>query len=256
MFQWLADLGKDIDGKRFTMNFRHFEGIQSREPWVITELKKNHDSNQRDFVRRTKMPRAWIKMTSDNVYHIRQFMRQVHENDLLSPTQFSSSDLNGALRRMLALLALMYGCFPEASLWLTVMDQLLENLAGFFRGNTSAPFTTVSMTRVATALKQGTSPMTVQVPATAEVVGRLEREFKSRRVFAELASFFRGAILLSYGGASQTKSMILLKDRAIWYDGVLKLSTKCGHAWCADQVRAISSDGVRKFSISITTRGS
>jgi hypothetical protein len=157
---------------------------------------------------------------------------------------------------MLALLALMYGCFPEASLWLTVMGQLLENLAGFFRGNISAPFTTASMTRVATVLKQGTSPTTVQVPATAEVVGRLESEFKSRRVLAELARLFYGAEPLSYGGASQTKSMMLLKDRAIWHDGVLKLSTKCGHAWCADQVRAISSKGFKKLSISITTRGS
>lgn len=127
----------------------------------------------------------------------------------------------------------MYGCAPEASLWLTTMDSLLEDLASLLIGSTDPRMGTVKMERFRQIRSNETKDP--QAPLSAAGIDHLEKADRARRFFAELARFYRGAVQFAYAGASWKKKA-LAKDTATWYESLLRWSYLCGAEGCTEKL--------------------
>jgi len=72
-----------------------------------------------------------------------------------------------------------------------------------------------------------------------EAIKRLDREHFARRLFSELALFYRGTVLLLHGAACKHSSNPVRSERAIqWYTQLIAWSDKCGHPDCKEQLKA------------------
>lgn len=176
--------------------------------------------------------------------------------ELVKYEMLASSDpetfekLQTTLRRMYAVLAIVYGCTAEDSLLLAVMDRLLEDLAGLLIGSVDPKLESVRMHNAALAMNKKS-----QVGKRKLHVNdfkRLEREHKAREVFAELARFYRGAVITLHAACSYGKSNEVDRDIELWYNGLLKNLASCGHGSCSEQLKVEHNS--KGWSVSVAVR--
>ncbi|KAI7499069.1 hypothetical protein KC367_g4785 [Hortaea werneckii] len=171
-------LAIDADGDRIRRlagrccaNLEHFTSVIKRPEHVVNAESHSH------FFRITTY---YLGVNEDNIFHMKRLSRQLRGNQLLRP-EVSGERLQTTLRRMFGLLSLMHCCVVEGSLWLTVMDSLLDELSQLVLGHVGAPLNTATthyFTRAA-----GTDKLE---PLLQSDIDRMERIDKARRVFSEV----------------------------------------------------------------------
>ncbi|TKA65758.1 hypothetical protein B0A55_10835 [Friedmanniomyces simplex] len=232
---WLNALSSDIDQARFELVFQEFENIQQC-PESCRKAKKSD--------------RIWhwqatqhLNVIKDNMWHVRNFVEGLVNDRLLravGPGEDVKAMLNQTLRRMWALLALAYGCFGDIDLLCTVMDRLLEDLAGLLLGQVDPKMETIAMQEVFKAIAKdnaGQSPRLVNFMKTEAV---LESHHQARLIYSEIARFYRGAIVLAVSKVSPTQRS---KDQQeLWYHNFLKYLDSCGHPSCKEQLKVTRMD--------------
>lgn len=242
---WLKEMATEFDEKRFILNFRDFEALVTRpEDCANAKPKANYwccKHNHLDIAR-------------DNITHVRRLLCHMRENDMISDLD----NLQLTMRRMYALLALMYGCVAEGAILLTVMDQLLENLAKSVIGNVNPKLESEKMQSAIRSMHQ--KPSTRKRALAINDLKRLEREHKAREVFAEVVRFYHGAAILLFSAASGGKSDQAEDQTIKWYEGIINLSSKCGHSKCVDQLeikksKKVTGEGDR-WALSTAVKGS
>jgi len=86
-----------------------------------------------------------FRMAHDNMYHFFRLADSIfREHALLTNADGAIPQIQYNMKRMIALVAIVYGCISEGSLWLPIMDFLLENLARRVVGHTDVNFEMVS----------------------------------------------------------------------------------------------------------------
>lgn len=108
---------------------------------------------------------------------------------------------------------------------------MLEDLARLIRGQTDPRLTTAKMERLRKLREAGGDPQAFAPLSQAEIES-LERDDLARRLFAELARFYRGAILLTYAAASYKAKG---KD-LIWHNNLIQWSSICGDEACVERL--------------------
>ena len=193
------------------------------------------------------------------MWHVRSLVKDMVDAELLRPDQAGEQSkreqLQRSLRRMWALLAVAYGCCGEVGLLCTLMDRLLEDLASLFEGHTDPKMETTSMQKIAQQIqdfevKKVTTAFTnpnksskfmdaAELTGDAEV---LERHFRVRMAFSEVARFYRGAIMLAISKVSSTYHHTTKDQKQIWYSELLKMCETCGHPSCKQQIQVKRMD--------------
>lgn len=226
--------------ERFKLNYEMFELCVDRPDVFRKREKVKHRDNKILHMKYGRLITA-----HDNVYHIRSLLNLLFTEHLIigsvdKPDLVDILRLNVDTRRMWALLAVMYGCVREPAIWLTVMDALLENLARTVRGHVDHAYETVTMFRTDQILSYTTSLNRNTLPSQCSeaFLKRLRRENFARNVFAEMARFFRGAVLLTFAEASVSRSPSKRGDPEFkqWYDELIKWHGQCGHPNCYEQL--------------------
>ncbi|KAI6841847.1 hypothetical protein KC340_g2211 [Hortaea werneckii] len=206
---------------RFCANLKHFTSIVKRPEHVVNAESHSH------FFRITTY---YLGVIEDNIFHIKKLISQLRENQLLRP-EVSEERLQRTLGRMFGLLSLMHGCVVEGSLWLTVMDALLDELSQMVLGEVDAPLNTATMhyfTRAA-----GTDKLQ---PLLQSDINRMERIDKARRVFSEVVRFYRGCVMLAFVGVSCGHGE---RDRTTtrWFENLVRWSYICRLETCHEKLR-------------------
>jgi len=135
-----------------------------------------------------------FQMAHDNIYHMRVLMDEIfRKQDLfnMDTNEDVQSQAHWIIKRMIAVLAVMYGCVSEGSLWLPIMDRLLEDLARRVVGHVDHNFETVRFQKLA-ALLGGNMEHESPPKLSNTVLKRLEKEHRARRLFSDIAVFYRG----------------------------------------------------------------
>ncbi|KAI7182637.1 hypothetical protein KC363_g8665 [Hortaea werneckii] len=168
---------------RCCANLEHSTFVVERPEHVVNAESHSH------FFRITTY---YLGVNEDSIFHMKRPSRQLRDNQLLRP-EVSGERLQTTLRSMFGLLSFMHCCDVEGSLWLTVMDSLLDELSQLVLGDVGAPLNTATMhyfTRAA-----GTNKLK---PLLQSDIDRMERIDKARRVFSEVVRFHRGCVMLAF----------------------------------------------------------
>lgn len=243
--QWLKEMAATFDEKRFILNFRDFEALVTRPE---------------DCAKASSGANYWIRkhnhldIARDNIAHVRRLVCHMRENDMISDLD----NLQVTMRRLYALLALIYGCVAEGAILLTVMDQLLENLAKSVIGNVNPKLESSKMQSAIRLMHQ--QPSMRKRALAINDLKRQEREHKAREVFAEVVRFYHGAAILLFSAASGGKSEEVDSRTVKWWEGIINLSSKCGHSKCVDQLeikksKKVTGEGDR-WALSIAVKDS
>lgn len=219
---------QELNKDRFRANMTHFEAIAVRD-YRISGAK----STSGIFAN----PSLRIVLISDNLFHVKSLVAQLHRDGMVVG---SDEELQTAMRRMWALVSVMHGCAPEGSLWLTVMDSLLEDLVHLLIGNASAKMHTAKMQRLEKFRAAGYN--SAKVSSLAGKMSRSENEWlnkcdRARLVFAELARFYRGAVILAYASVSW-RSKLTDEVGLGWYQNLIRWSYMCGADSCVEKLVA------------------
>lgn len=172
---------------RCCADLEHFTSVVKRSEHVV-----NAESHSQFF----RITTYYLGVNEDNIFHMKRLSRQLRDNQLLRP-EVSGERLQTTLRRMFGLLSLMHCCVVEGSLWLTVMDSLLDELSQLVLGHVGAPLNTATthyFTRAA-----GTDKLE---PLLQSDIDRMERIDKARWVLSEVVRFYRGCVMLAFVGVS------------------------------------------------------
>lgn len=130
-----------------------------------------------------------------------------------------------------ALVAILYGCAPEGGLWLSVMDSLLEDFASMLIGSLDPHLSSSKIQKFYQMRQQGSE--TVPELSTNDI-SILEQTDRSRRLFAELARFYRGACQFAFVATTFTSRK---QDRkTTWYEGLIRWSYICGAETCTEKL--------------------
>ncbi|KAI7089345.1 hypothetical protein KC356_g2489 [Hortaea werneckii] len=218
------DAGKDRIRRligRFRANPEHFTSVIKRPEHVVNEESHSH------FFRITTY---YLGVIEDNIFHMKKLIRQLRDNQLLRP-EVSEERLQTTLKRMFGLLSLMHGCVLEGSLWLTVMDNLVDELSQLVLGDVDAPLNAATMhyfTRAA-----GTDKLE---PLLQSDVDRMEGIDKARRVFSEVVRSYRGCVMLAFVGVSWRHGE---RDRTTtrWFENLVRWSYVCRLEACHEKLR-------------------
>lgn len=249
---------KQINKNRFRANVHRFESIIARPAKLVeataTSVVLIHPSAEN---------RAAV--VEDNLYHVRALIHIMFRKGLfVQPSDVSyRMRIHTLLRRMFALVALMYGCVSEGSLWLTTMDTLLEDLAKRVVGHVDPKSATITMRRLPLILAcraavDRPSQMALNLPTTSATVqiSELERENRALIYFAELARFYRGAVLMAYTSVSWSGGT--WTNRQLWYESLINWNEECGLDNCIEALKIAdnprTSTQFRKFGLSVAVK--
>jgi len=182
-----------------------------------------------------------FQMAHDNIYHMRVLMDEIfRKQDLfnMDTNEDAQSQAHWIIKRMIAVLAVTYGCVSEGSLWLPIMDRLLEDLARRVVGHVDHNFETVRFQKLA-ALLAGNMEHERSLKMSNTVIKRLEKEHRARRLSSELAVFYRGSVYLVCAAACKHASSQVSSARTKeWYEQLLGWSSRCPHPGCVEQLVA------------------
>lgn len=251
--QWLEDESANFNRDFFQLTFREFEGVLDRpEPCIRAD--------KHDLIWRWK-PTMHLVVVKDNMWHVRHHVADLVECDLLRESKTSVGYdevlnlLQQTLRRMWALLALMYGCCREVGLLCTVMDRLLEDLAELLVGHVDPHLETIAMQKVVEAIAS-TSAEKQETSNFLKTPELLERHHRARVVFSEIARFYHGAIIIGVSKVSATYHHTSKEEKQTWYEELLKLMLTCGHPSCKEQIQVKRMDwGVKTEQKSAPKKG-
>ncbi|KAI7226472.1 hypothetical protein KC330_g8807 [Hortaea werneckii] len=247
--KWLQEMFSNVNMQRFSLNFRDFEKTVTRPEDCVNAAPHSFFWGARH--RRLDIAR-------DNIVHVRRLVAELVENDMIANFDVDEkieSQLQLTLRRMYALLAVMFGCCAEGAIMLTIMDHLLEELGSLVIGTLDPKLESNRMQKAATALHR--SSTTAKSKLNVNDFQRLEREHKAREVFAEVARFYRGAVMLLFVSASYRKSNKAQEEFEQWYNGLVAYIGRCGHSSCGEQLkvrRLEESEGGRAWALSVAVR--
>ncbi|KAM3424030.1 hypothetical protein BST61_g11419 [Cercospora zeina] len=218
---------------RFTTNMKHFMNLKER-PEMMAKAKNDEDVFNNVYRR--------LEAVEDNMFHVKALVATMVQHDLIRRDR-GEDDLQDCLKRMWALVAVMYGCVEEGCLWLTVMDSLLEDLGSMLVGDIDPRLNTVKMQKF--RKMRESQPMPDHAPALDQAsIDALERSNRARTLFAEAARMYRGAIQLAYTGVSWKKKTEK-KHQVTWFQNLLQWSYRCGAECCIEklQVRQLEGGG-------------
>lgn len=233
-----------MDKKRFVLNYRTFEDVLKRP-----ESCKRYTPGSSAW----QNPRYWLDVLEDNLVHIRSMVNQLYEWGLIdAEVQHEQGKLQDTLEAMYALVALAYGCWREPALLCSIMDSLLEELAGFIVGHQDPKLESHRMINILEAVrinKAGTIPDVL--PEIDDT--KLEKEHQARELFAEIARFYRGAVIMAVGAAAVKKGSQSKEETKLWYDELVGLNSICGHRSCREQLEVKFSDvaKTRRWTLSV-----
>lgn len=246
--QWLEELAANVDRGKFKLTFEAFEGVTQR-PQKCRKASRDHTM----WIN----PRYWFDVVKDNIYHVRGIVAAMVDQQMIEQDgSFPALELQQTLRRMWALLALCYGLWTEPALLCTVMDQLLEELADLIVGHKDPAFNTIRMQSMISALQSRSNEearaITKMKPDDYDLT-RLNKEHKAREWFAEIAKFFRGAVMMAIGASLPFYGDKNKDQLKAWYESLLELSSKCGHRTCAEQLQVVVKEQVKtqRYSLSV-----
>lgn len=220
--KWQSVLDDNLDHDRLMKNLHYFENLTAR-PIEITSARPD------SWNYRTHRER--FGFLADNLVHVRSFVATLHREGLLKFDDNCEVDTKGlqqCLRRMWLLVSLVYGCCPEASFLLTTMDTLLEDLAGYVIGHEDPLVSTESMRRLH-MFSEGGLPTVSNAQATDT-----KAEDRARVIFAELARFYRGAVLFAY--CSVIWGTDFPSNPGMWYQDIVESSRACDSGKCMEYI--------------------
>lgn len=184
---------QDLNKERFRANMSHFEAIAHRDSHI-----KDAKPNGGIFWNAS----ARIVIVCGNLYHVKNLAAQLHANGMVKA---EDDELQTVMRRLWAMVAIIHGCAPESCIWLSVMDSLLEDFAHLLIGHASARMHTAKMQRLESLRTAGYNPADASLVAgslTSSETHWLNKCDRARQIFAELARFYRGAVILAYTSVS------------------------------------------------------
>lgn len=200
-------------------------------------------------------PRCWLIVMKDNIVHIRRIVHALVANKMIisEDGKDSLAELQAKLRRMWALLALAFGNWSEPALLCSVMDWLLEDLASLLIGHVDPAFETGRMRVMLDSLAVMSQPEKAGLKPKGPNPKVLEKEHKARTLFAELARFFRGAVMMGVAATSPKSGVSNKNEHKIWYEKLLEWSSHCGHSACKEQLKVIVNTELKtqQFSLSV-----
>lgn len=188
------------------------------------------------------------------MWHIRQYAHR-----LFSDSRFYSgspdkgnihTQINRKLRKIFILFAILYGCVQDGSLWLGLLDHLLEELAEHVIGNTDPVFQTMHVEKMKSYLKTG-QRMPMSLSNTRR---KLSNQNLATSLFAELALFVRGTAILLFMAVSKGGGRRVRDPRMKeWYDQLNILRSMCGHPSCNEVLDAeLQEDaGTQSWGLSV-----
>lgn len=243
---------KKVGSQRFGNNQKFFEGIVTR-PAMLAKASATSD------VWKEASKDRRVAVVQDNLFHVRALVSIMKRENLLEKDANGNVNLDWlqeTLRKMWAVVSLAFGCVPEGSLLLIVMDGLLEQLAAQIIGQMETQAPTISMSRLTDILKRAQTVSIVDQDLPAPVgeaqINLMERHERARRLFAELARFYRGAVLLAFAAVSwgAHTSGPNMKE---WYESLVGWSQECGSESCMEklEVWAPRQHQFRKFGLSV-----
>lgn len=209
---------------RFKANLTAFEDITGRPPLI-------KDAHSKEYVFENAY--RLLELVKDNMFHVKVLAAQLRKEGLLAEGT-TDEQYQGALRPMFALVAVMYGCVREGSVWLTVMDSLIEDLARLVRGQVDPRHATEKMTLVRRMRTNETNVDQVLSLSDADRAS-LKLDDVARRRFAELARFYLGAVMLAFAAVSW-KSKSNDESWLQWYGELLQWQHACGAETCTEDL--------------------
>lgn len=219
------------------MTFREFEAVKERPDFCAKANK--HASIWR------WQPTQHINVIKDNMWHIRNLVADLLDSGLLREGKRDDvlADIETTMRRMWALLSVAFGNFGEVGLLCTVMDSLLEDLAGCFVGFQDPKMETTRMQKVVQAIAKEHGQSSAKLTSFMSLDSNaLERSHRARLVFGEIARFYRGAIMYAVSKVSATYHHTSKDQKEIWYENLLKFFDECGHPGCREQLKVSRMD--------------
>ncbi|GAB1729567.1 hypothetical protein NU195Hw_g696t1 [Hortaea werneckii] len=208
-------------GGKFHANLEHFTSVMKRPEHVVNAESHSH------FFRITTY---YLGVTEDNVFHMKKFIRQLRDNQLLRQ-EVSEERLQTALRRVFGLLSLMHGCVVEGSSWLTVIDSLLDELSQIVLVDVDAPLNTATMHYFTGAA--GTDKLE---PLLQSDIDRMERIDKARKAFSEVVRFYRGCVMLAIVGVSKGHGA-RARTPTRWLENLVRWTYICRLETCHEKLR-------------------
>lgn len=199
-------------------------------------------------------------MIQDNLYIVRRLVHTLKENDLF---EGEMTQVQYTLRQMWAVISVMLGCVAEGSIWLTVMDSLLEDLASLLVGHVDPRLDTYKMEELRELLKSRPfadskalyfKPMEItEETIAAGQFDHLKRNDQARLLFAEIARFFRGAVILSYVSVSWGHGIRKTNPSSRWFGELLKWSNTCESENCIEPLKVFMEDrgAMREYGLSV-----
>ncbi|KAK3075868.1 hypothetical protein LTR53_000441 [Teratosphaeriaceae sp. CCFEE 6253] len=236
--QELTAMSDEIPRERFERNLKYLEDIRERPEECAKASRVPHS------IWNSKPKRLLV--VADNVYIVRALVHALHKAGLFRD-DVETADIQKALRRMEALVAVMLGCVAEGSIWLTVMDALLEDFAQLLVGQVDARLHTVKMSNFKRLRKEWTmgGAEAATFPSTQHFdraqIAELKVHDQARIIFGELARFYRGAVMLAYSAVSWGRCGNWPgKTISGWYASLIAWSNKCGSDECIEALQVFT----------------
>ncbi|KAK5171439.1 uncharacterized protein LTR77_004583 [Saxophila tyrrhenica] len=235
--EWLHSMSAswtpDQRGQDFELVFRQFERLTER-PLICRNTKRGADMWQ-------TIGRHNLSILEDNVVHVRCIVAEMWQKDLFRRST-TEDDIDLAMRRLYALLSLLFGACEEPGILCTVLDRLLEDLAGLLKGHVDPKMETIRMSRAMEAISQSSEKNRAKYPSfnhEEKTVADMKMEHTARVLFAELARMFRGAFIGAVAQTHTSQDSMVKHNHQSWFAELLKWSSDCGHPSCTSQVELL-----------------
>lgn len=210
---------------RFRLNYQNFQR-QEQRPDICARARKT------DMIWRYGRRVTSLSVIYDDIVHVRHLIASLKAEHLFDRPD---DEITNTVRRMYALMAVMYGGTREPAMWLPVMDALLEDLAGMLVGHVDPKMETMTMYKVADVL-QRLSPDRREDLRFVRSSEEAANENRARNLFAELCRWYHGAIIGMVVDVSPSRTPGVVEQQIIWYREMLKMHHDCGLPSCQNQI--------------------
>lgn len=249
----LKQMGANIDQSAFNAIMAHILAVVKRP--VEVETCTVGDTMGAVFFKAIKRP----IMLRDQLFHLRHLVARMYKEELIQDTD---GNLNLRVLRCYAVIAILFGLAREASIWLTVMDDMLYQVAECAVGSLDALSNSDRMYRLE-QLESDWDLDVSKIPALGEEQRlKLERANAARMLFSEAVRFYRGAAIYAYQIVSRKQwnyERLTIRERVHqqWFNGLLRFTDTCGYPDCIEALKYLDfgeGTGNAEFGLSVGTR--
>ncbi|KAK0115498.1 hypothetical protein ONS96_013952 [Cadophora gregata f. sp. sojae] len=247
---------EEIDRAQFIANFTHLVAITERPASLYTSQGRRKKTPA--ALHSDKIPA--IDLLKDNLYHAHKLLLSLPSDpgNKNCPNKVLPSK---TWLRMVALVAIFYGCIAEPGLLVSVSNQLLKDLLAYYDIDPNLYLDTITGNSVGQVLKiedsaNGTNTYCIQAEATVSLED-MEGIHKSRQTIMELARFFRGSIIVAYKITMITNYFDRRPPRTLEdarrgkFESLLPWTRKCALPSCDQPLDLPAEGGYRMLSVGV-----